>query len=66
MSKLEKKQEMSNSKQKMRREELKDVLKARPRAGEEAASGMLNYNNKTKAKKVKKAQQEGLRLHKEG
>ena len=28
--------------------------------------GMLNYNNRTKAKEAKKVQQEELRLHEEG
>jgi hypothetical protein len=55
----------------MRREELKDVLKAKSEQESKQEKkppdfGILNYNNKTKAKKVKKAQQEGLRLHKEG
>ena len=55
----------------MRREELKDVLKAKSEQESKQEKkppdfGILNYNNKTKAKKVKKAQQEGLCLHKEG
>ena len=45
---------------------LKSELESEPDEKKLLDLGMLNYNNKTKGKKVKKGQQEGLRLHKKG
>ena len=46
--------------------ELKSELESNPDEKKPPDLGMLDYDNKTEVKKVKKGQQEGLRLHKEG
>ena len=46
--------------------ELKSELESNPDKKKPPDLGMLDYDNKTEVKKVKKGQQEGLRLHEEG